>query len=288
MIIGIHLGSRPMATDFLADLLGSADFRVGVAWLTLDGAPRFVHHQDERFYAASTMKVAVMAAVYRAVERGELALTDKVPLTDQFVSVADGSTYQLDPDDSDVDESYAAGSATVEHLLEQMITVSSNEATNLLIATLGGGDVHAGVAKAADAQRQLSATGSQLQRPIGDLTANRAGLSNLVTAYDLAAGLARLVSGRIAGQEATEAMTGTLRRQQRTETIAAGLPSGTRWGGKNGWVDGIRHDSGVVWPPDAAPYALAVCTADFDADETAIALIRTVSARVFQARADNA
>ncbi|WP_163513743.1 serine hydrolase [Fodinicola acaciae] len=275
-----------MASDFLADLLDTADFRVGVAWLSLDGTPRLLHHQDERFYAASTMKVAVMVAVHQAVERGELALTDKLPLTDRYVSVADGSTYQLDPDDSDVDESYASGSATVEHLVEQMITVSSNEATNLLIAALGGGDVRAGVAKAAEAQRRLSATGSQLQRPIGDLAANGTGLSNLVTAYDLAAGLGRLVSGQVAGPAATEAMTATLCRQQRVETIAAGLPAGTRWGGKNGWVDGIRHDSGVVWPPDAPPYALAVCTADFGADETAIALIRTVSARVYAARSE--
>ncbi|WP_163571446.1 serine hydrolase [Fodinicola feengrottensis] len=112
---------------------------MGVAWLKLDGTPILVHDQDEQFYAASTMKVSVMVAVYRAVEAGRLALSDKVALTDQFRSV-DGGTYELDPDDIDEDSAYAAGTATVEHLLEQMITISSNEATNLLIATLGGGD----------------------------------------------------------------------------------------------------------------------------------------------------
>ncbi|GAA1698777.1 serine hydrolase [Fodinicola feengrottensis] len=279
------MASTPPALppDLLTDLLTAADYRVGVAWLKLDGTPILVHDQDEQFYAASTMKVSVMVAVYRAVEAGRLALSDKVALTDQFRSV-DGGTYELDPDDIDEDSAYAAGTATVEHLLEQMITISSNEATNLLIATLGGGDPKAGVAQAAQAQRLLSATRSQLQRPIGDMSANAAGRTNLVTAYDLAAGLGRLASGQVAGPQATEAMIDTLARQQKGEGIGAGLPAGTRWGGKNGWVGAIRHDSAVVWPHDSPPYTLAVCTGDFEADDDAITLIRTVSSRVYSAR----
>jgi beta-lactamase class A len=242
-----------------------------------------VHNQDEKFYAASTMKVAVMVAVYRAIEAGRMALADKVTLTDRFVSV-DGGTYELDPDDTDVDLAYAGGTATVEHLLEQMITISSNEATNLLIAALGSGDPRAGIERASEAQRLLSATGSQLQRPIGDMAANGSGRTNLVTAYDLSAGLGRLASGKVAGPASTEAMVATLRRQKKAECIAAGLPAGTRWGGKNGWVGAIRHDSAVVWPDDSQPYTLAVCTGDFEADEDTITLIRTVSARVYSAR----
>jgi beta-lactamase class A len=273
-----------LAPDLLTDLLAAAGFRVGVAWLTLDGKPVLLHNQDEQFYAASTMKVSVMVAVYRDIEAGKLALSDKVTLTDRFVSVVDGSTYELDPDDTDVDRAYASGTATVEHLLEQMITISNNEATNLLIATLGGGDPRLGVAKAAEAQRLLSATKSQLERPIGDMNANGSGRTNLVTSYDLSAGLGRLATGQVAGLESTEAMVATLRRQQINNGIAAGLPAGTSWGGKNGWVGAIRHDSAIVWPDDSPPYTLAVCTGDFEADDEAVTLIRTVSARVYSAR----
>ena len=42
--------------------------------------------------------------------------------------------------------------------------------------------------------------------------------------------------------------------------LIAGLPPGTRIAHKNGWIPGVRHGAGVVFPDDAAPYTIVVCT----------------------------
>jgi beta-lactamase class A len=54
-------------------------------------------------------------------------------------------------------------------------------------------------------------------------------------------------------------MLATLEAQERREDLAAGLPDGTRVAFKNGWVPGIRHAAGIVYPADADPYTLVVC-----------------------------
>ena len=55
-------------------------------------------------------------------------------------------------------------------------------------------------------------------------------------------------------------MLDVLLAQERREDLAAGLPPGIRIAHKNGWVTGVRHGAGVVFPEDAPPYAIVVCT----------------------------
>jgi beta-lactamase class A len=65
-----------------------------------------------------------------------------------------------------------------------------------------------------------------------------------------------IARGELAG---SDEMLATLLDQRRTEDLAAGLPAGTRVAHKNGWVMGVRHGAGVVFPADAPPFVLAVC-----------------------------
>ena len=68
------------------------------------------------------------------------------------------------------------------------------------------------------------------------------------------------------------------------DDLAAGLPPGVRIAHKNGWVTGIRHGAGVVFPDDAPPYAIAVCTTTDLPDAQACALVARVSATAWSAR----
>jgi beta-lactamase class A len=59
-------------------------------------------HADLRFYAASTIKLAVLIAVVRAVERGRLSLDQAVAATHTFRSgVGDGAEFSFDPAEYD-------------------------------------------------------------------------------------------------------------------------------------------------------------------------------------------
>lgn len=131
----------PAAPDevrrLIDEALGAAeDGAVSAAWLSLTGTPLLLHDADRPYYAASTMKVAVMVEVFRQAERGRLDLRREVPVVGRFRSAVDGLPYVLQAADSDA-ELLQRESATLRELVERMITRSSNEATNLLLEVVG-------------------------------------------------------------------------------------------------------------------------------------------------------
>ncbi len=120
---------------------------VAVALRTLDGKTQWLFRADERFHAASTMKVGVLIELYHQVRDGKIKLSDTLTVKNTFRSLADGSPYALNPaDDSETDLYKAVGDTrTLEQLSELMITVSSNLATNLLMEKLGVDNIRASV-----------------------------------------------------------------------------------------------------------------------------------------------
>lgn len=247
--------------------------------------PAYLREPDTGHYAASTMKIAVLAALYRAADAGILDLDAPVPVTNRFGSAAAGAPpYRCRPeDDNDPLPWQREGrSAALRWLASRMIVRSSNLATNIVLG-------HVGLPAVAQVWSLAGATHSHTGRGIADVDARRAGITNTVTARDLAALLAAITLGaagrhRLAGAAACRAMLDVLCAQERTEDLAAGLPPGTVLAHKNGWVDGVRHGAGLVLPGDAPPYAVVVCTSTDLADTAACDLIARVSAAAWQLR----
>ena len=59
---------------------------------------RFSLSGDRWFHAASTIKVAVLLAVFRAADEGRLGLDDSLHVRNRFFSAADGSIFHVTPD----------------------------------------------------------------------------------------------------------------------------------------------------------------------------------------------
>ncbi len=235
------------------------------------GHYRWGREPRRQFYAASTMKVAVLIATYRRQDRGELDLAEPVLVRTEFASLVDGSPYVMDPEEVDADLAARQGeNLALGELVERMITVSSNEATNLVLERVGLREV-------ASVLSDLRAEGTVVARPIGDRAARAAGITNLVTPAGLARLLAAIALGRAASPDACREMVAVLGRQQYRDEIPAGLPPGVRTASKNGWVTGILHDAALVWPPGGEPYCLAVCTEGFGDREAARTAIREVA-----------
>ncbi|MGC4896013.1 serine hydrolase [Micromonospora sp. DT31] len=249
---------------------------------------------DATHYAASTMKLAVLVALHRAAEAGRLDLDAPVPVDNSFASAQPGTPRFGNARDQDNDEAVWArvgGDAPLRWLAERMIVRSSNLATNVCLGQVG-------LPAVAQAWALAGARHSVTGRGIEDFAARDAGIDNLVTAADLAALLGEVALGAtrpgpLASPAACAAMLDVLVAQEHREDLAAGLPAGTRIAHKNGWVRGVRHGAGVVFPDDAPPYTIVVCTttdlADGGADgeqveDDACRLIANVSARVWAAR----
>ncbi|MFI7662060.1 serine hydrolase [Micromonospora parva] len=257
----------------------------------LDAPPTWTRHANAAHYAASTMKVAVLAALHRAAEAGTLDLDTPVPVVNDFDSAQPGAprfacAQPYDNDDAVWDR--IGATASLRWLADRMIVRSSNLATNLVLG-------HVGLPAVAEVWALAGARTSVTGRGIEDFAARDAGITNTVSAADLAALLGALATGAttpgpLASPVACATMLDVLLAQEHREDLAAGLPEGTRTAHKNGWVRGVRHGAGVVLPDDAPPYLIAVCTTtdladgDDQVEDDACLLLAHISAQVWAAR----
>ncbi len=270
------LGSRVKARIAQAPAPARA---VGVYYRDLTTGDSLTVGSAVRFHAASTMKIPVMIQLFRDRDAGLLSLDDSITITNTFRSIADSSRYLLDvTDDSDSSLYKRLGQrASIRELIELMETVSSNLATNLLIAKVD--------AKRANATAHaLGADSILVLRGVEDGKAYRAGLNNTTTARDLGMLLAAIANGKAAAAASCREMLAILRRQQFNEGIPAGLPPGTRVYHKTGWIDQVvYHDAALIEPRGNRRYVLVVLTGGIQKDEDAHALVRNISRLVFDA-----
>src|SRR3989442_2200136 len=253
---------------------------VGLYYRALATGDSLTVGSDVRFHAASTMKIPVMIQLFRDRDAGLLSLGDSVPITNTFRSIVDSSPYQLDvTDDSDSSLYKRLGQRTsIRQLIELMETVSSNLATNLLIAKVD--------AKRANATAHaLGADSIVVLRGVEDGKAYRAGLNNTTTARDLGMLLAAIANGKAASAASCQEMLGILGRQQFNEGVPAGLPAGTRVYHKTGWIDQVvYHDAALVEPTGGRRYVLVGLAGGLSKNDDAYALLRDLLTIVFQFR----
>src|SRR5438874_13760582 len=101
---------------------------IGVALHDLETGFRFSLCGVRWFHAASTIKVAVLLAIFRAADEGRLRLDDPLHVRNRFLSIANGSPFRLSPTSDGMPELYRAIGRTVKisALAEGMIAASSN------------------------------------------------------------------------------------------------------------------------------------------------------------------
>jgi beta-lactamase class A len=228
---------------------------VGVAYRDLGSRDSLDVAADERFHAASTMKVPVMIELFRQADAGALSLDQPILLVNEFASIVDGSAYSLEALDDSDSSMYARVGTRVPlgELMRRMIDRSSNLATNAVIALLDPERVTA-------TARALGARTIEVRRGVEDGKAYERGLNNTTSARDLAALMAAIEQGRAASPASCRAMREVLLHQEFNDEIPAGLPPGTPVAHKTGNITGVLHDAAIVYPTGRAPYVLVVLT----------------------------
>jgi beta-lactamase class A len=250
---------------------------VGVYFKDIGSGDSVLIASDVRMHAASMMKVPVMIQLFRDRDAGRLRLDDSITITKTFRSIVDGSPYDLGaPDDSDTTLYRRVGEReSIRYLMDRMITVSSNLATNLLIELVGAERTQA-------TMRELGADSIAVLRGVEDTKAYQAGLNNTTTARDLGVIFSAIAEGRAASPEACNEMIAILERQEFNEGIPAGLPAGVRVAHKTGWITGIRHDGGIVTLPEGRRFVLVVLTRGIADTAAADTLIADVARRAYE------
>jgi beta-lactamase class A len=247
-----------------------------VAFESLDGHGRLEINDTVMFHAASTMKTPVMIEVYRQSREGHFSLDDSLVVKNAFKSIVDESTYQLDLKDDSDDSMYKklGEKSSIRSLLRQMITVSSNLATNLLIDLVDARNV-------TKTMRSLGASDIEVFRGVEDGKAFEKGLNNRTSARDLLLILKAISMGKAVDSAASKEMLEILLDQKFNELIPALLPPDVRVAHKTGRITGLEHDSGIVLLPDGKRYVLVILSKDLKDVETGKKAIALISRRIY-------
>jgi beta-lactamase class A len=240
------------------------------------------HEGSRWFHAASTIKVAVLVALFDAVERGRFPLDARLHVRNRFLSAADGQPFRVDAARDADGAVHAAIGRTMRlaDLARHMIVTSSNLATNLLLDL-----VTLGEARAALARRGID--GIDLRRAVEDERAFEAGCSNLATADGLVALLRAIRDGCGFSESSSRQMIDILCDQAFPGGILPGLPESiravARVAHKTGDISIVSHDVGLVYLPGRPPYAVALLTESHGDASTRTAALTALSASVFGA-----
>jgi len=252
--------SLPQNLDALRQRIDAAarksDARaIAVALHDAESGAELQYDADRWFHGASTIKIAILLAVYGEIDRGRLAPQSRLHVRNRFLSAYDGSPFRILADRDADSEVHASIGKTmrVSELALHMIAMSSNLATNLLLDLIGLEAVQRTI-------ERFGLTGLDIRRGVEDEKAFEHDIVNRVTASGLV-GLLRLIAEeRAYSPELSREMLDILHQQEFKKGIPARLPRDVRVAHKTGDISSVAHDAGVVYAPGRKPYVVAILT----------------------------
>ena len=219
-----------------------------------ESGQHFALKGDQRFHAASTIKVAVMLAVFRAIDDMRIRGDAPLHIRNRFLSASGGTPFRVDSESDGYPPLHrmVGRTAKILELAEWMIVSSSNLATNLLLDFLT-------VDYANSVLRDAGIAGVDLRRGVDDEKAFGAGCNNETTAEGLFALFAAFRSEFLSTESRDRAIH-ILLGQRFIAMIPAGLPKHASVAHKTGEISSVCHDAGIVYLPEREPYILVVLT----------------------------
>lgn len=216
---------------------------VGVSMLGPDG-DRWSHNGDQKFRAASTVKVPLMVEIYRKIERGECALDDIHVLQADEKSKGSGVLRYM----------HDGLELTLNDLIYLMISISDNTATNKLIRLATMEAVNR-------IMPELGMTGSNLSREMRGRLPEGDEQENWATPDDYVAVTQSILDKDAASETSCDAMIAMLELQQNRARIARYLPDdeSIRWGSKTGTTKAVTNDVGFITSPAGTMMIAVYC-----------------------------
>ena len=280
LCIGMIIGCKDEIPETTVDLkveiqekLQELEGDFAVAFKNIDDSTQTVLIKErEMFHAASTMKTPVMIELFKQAASGRFSLDDSILVKNEFRSIVDSSFYKMDISEDSEGELYEkiGQKRTIRRLINDMITMSSNLATNILIEKVGAQNVTQTI-------RSYGADSIKVLRGVEDIKAYKKGLSNRTTALDESIIYERLGQGEAVNKVASKEMIEILKKQQFNDMIPTRLPDNVEVAHKTGWITGVHHDSGLVILPDGQKYVLVLLSKNAPNRENVISTFAEIS-----------
>lgn len=237
---------------------------------------RLAINADRRFHAASTMKVAILLAIGRAIDEKRIEASDTLHVRNRFLSSVDGTPFRIDAESDGYPQLHRliGRTAKISDLAEWMIVSSSNLATNLLLDYLS-------VEYVREVLVAAGVNGMELRRGVDDKKAFEQNFNNETTAAGLVELFATL-RGDFLSKASRDMAINILLQQRFNSMIPAPLPAHASVAHKTGEISTACHDAGIVYLPERDPYILVVLTEVLAESNGRRETVAKVSGTVFQ------
>jgi len=263
----------------VARLASITDGVVGMSAIHMESNRRFSFHGADRFPMASSFKVPVAVQLLARVDRGEIRLDQMITLEPHDLHPGSGTLSEL--------FDHPGVALSVRNLLELMLLISDNSATDIVLRLAGGPE--AVTAK----MRELGIDGINVNRPTVNLIADWVGaklpperewspalygkLFEAVTPEQrkeaaerfnqdtrdtaqpgaMAALLEKIYQKKLHKQETADLLLDILYRCRTGDARIKGmLPPGTEVAHKTGTIGGTVNDVGIVNLPDGGGHVV--------------------------------
>ena len=254
---------RIMWFDEAKKLIDKADGEVGLLVKNLNSGETFCNDKiNERFPAASTIKVHILLALFDAAFEGQVDLNAASPASPENIVGGSGVVQFL---------SQKLPFTLLDHAV-MMIDLSDNSSSNKLIDVLGIDVIN-------DRCRKLGLNNSILARKFMDFEARDRGLENFTTCKDLLTAF-EIVFNNPAKYELALKI---LKQQMVSDLLPFLTPLDEyEFAHKTGSLPGmgIRHDAGIMYLSD--PVFIAFMTKGFKKDLDAIRLANDIGLLIYE------
>ena len=283
ILIGLLLGSCDKKIDYntlekkIISKFNNETGNFALAFKNLDDGKEILINENEIFHAASTMKTPVMIEFYKQLHQGKLSLEDTLQIKNKFKSIVDGTIYKLSEfDDSDKNTYNKLGQYySINNLIYEMITISSNFATNILIDYIGANNV-------TKSMKEIGALNIDILRGVEDIKAFELGLNNTTSAKDLLIIYEKLAKGKIINNESSAIMIDILKDQKYDDIIPKYLPKDIEIANKTGMITGVHHDSGIVFLKDGKKYVIVLLSKNMSDMESGTEMMAKISELIYK------
>lgn len=198
-----------------------------------------------QYFSASMIKLFCAATAYELIEKGTLEETENI-----------------------------------DSLMWQMISVSDNDAFNLMVMNCGETYSHVAgrevIQEYIDREGYKDTTIATILVPTKYKAPSSPG-RNYTTVEDCGLMMEKIYKGKCVSPKASEAFLNLLLNQEHVDKIPAGLPEGTKCANKTGDTDEFQHDAAIVYSP-GGDYIIAVMSSNCGA---AITNIQDISKTVY-------
>lgn len=253
----VHVAGNPAQIELLWQKLDATvqkisrdlDGTMGIAIMDLTDGRTLLLNPDAVFTQASSIKVTVLAELYRQQQQSDQGLAGNARLSD---------LYTMRASDLVADSAIMGGltpgitQVTNRDLATFMVAVSDNSATNILIDRVGMSNVNAML-------DSLGLTHTRLQRKMMDVKAALAGRENLSTPRDMMTIFTDLYRGKVLNKALTDDYFKVLATHKESD-IPRFIPEDVVIANKPGELAGVRNDVGIVFVPNR-PFVIVAMTA---------------------------